>query len=106
MGPRHKLDLHITAEHIGIAAKRGKCWQVLAGSLEPTDGAARGAHPQGHILLGETSPLAGLKELPEQTEFHGSLLPRFAVARNPIEAGAFGIAIADERLIGDVSHGV
>jgi len=79
---------------------------VLAGSLQPTDGAPRGAHSQGHLLLGETGSLAGLKELLEQTEFHGSLLPRFAVSRQRIEPGAFGFAIADERLIGDVSHGV
>ncbi len=66
-----------------------------AGSLEPTDGAARGAHPQGHLLLGETGPLASLQELPEQTKFNGSLLPRFGVARNLIEPGAFGATIAD-----------
>jgi hypothetical protein len=79
---------------------------VLVGSLQPTDGAPCGAHPQGHLLLGETGSLAGVKELLEQTEFHGSLLPRFAVAQHRIEPGAFGNAIADQRLIGDVSHGV
>jgi hypothetical protein len=75
-GSRHQLDLHIAAEHIGIAAESGQCGYVLAGSLEPTDGAARGAHPYGDLLLGETGALACLQKLPEQTEFHSSLLPR------------------------------
>ena len=105
-GSRHQLDLHIAAEHIGIAAESGQCGQVLAGYLEPTDGAERGAHPHGDLLLGETGPLACLQELPEQTEFHSGLLPRFAVARHLIEPGAFGTAIADDRLIRDVRHGV
>jgi hypothetical protein len=78
---------------------------MLARSLKPTDGAARGAHPLGHLLLGETGPLASLKELPEQTKFNSSLLSRLAVARHLIEPCAFGATIADERLTGDVSHG-
>jgi hypothetical protein len=73
---------------------------VLAGSLKPTDGAARGAHPHGDLLLGETGPLACLEELPEKAEFHGGLLPRCAVARHLIEPGTFGTAFAEDRLIG------
>ncbi len=50
--------------------------------------------------------MACLQELPEQTEFHGGLLPRFAVIRHLIEPGRVGTAIANDRLIGDVRHGV
>ena len=98
--------LDIAAEDIGVTAESGECGQVLSGTFQSADGAAGGAHSDCDILLGETCALASIKQLAQQAEFHGCFLPGLPIARDLRNAGAFGLAIANDRFIRDVSHGV
>ena len=79
---------------------------MLAGSLQPTDPTARGAHPQGHLVLGLAASLAGIEELAEKEKFRSCLLLGFQISRELLDELEFGIAIAAERLVGEFSHGV
>ena len=56
-GSPHRNQAH---RRSGEGLKRGK---VLAGSLQPADGAAGRPHAQRHVLLGQASPFAGIKKL-------------------------------------------
>jgi hypothetical protein len=79
---------------------------MLAGAFKPTDGTACGTHPQRHVFLGQAASLAGIEELTKKAKFRSCILPGFHVSRNLLDPVPFGVTIADERFVGEFSHGV